>query len=286
MPRTNSRTATLTIASVNVNGLRAACTNGMAGWAAQRDCDIVTMQEVRAPDDIVTGLVQQALGDGWHVAHAECSAKGRAGVAVASRLPIIDSRFGLGGSVDGRVSGGFDCSGRWLEADVDLPTGTAALTVISCYVHTGDAEDTDRMAEKLAFLDAATDRLQELRASGRHVLLTGDLNVGHRELDIKNWKGNVGKAGFHPDERARFDRWFHELGWVDIGRSLTGDVPGPYSWWSWRGKAFDVDSGWRIDYQIASPELAALAQSHEVDRAPTYAERWSDHAPVVVRYRL
>ena len=283
MPRTRRPDLGLTIASVNVNGLRAACTNGMAGWAAQRPCDIVTMQEVRAPDDLVPGLVQQALGDGWHVAHAECAAKGRAGVAVASRLPIVGSRAGLGGSADGRDNGGFDCSGRWLEADVALPAG-GLLTVVSCYVHTGDAEDAARMAEKLAFLDAATDRLQALRADGRHVLLTGDLNVGHRELDIKNWKGNLGKAGFHPDERARFDRWFLELGWVDIGRSLAGEVPGPYSWWSWRGKAFDVDSGWRIDYQIASPELAALATSHVVDRAPTYAERWSDHAPVVVHY--
>jgi len=271
---------------VNVNGLRAACTNGMASWAAQRPCDIVTMQEVRAPDGLVPGLAQQALGDGWHVAHAECSAKGRAGVAVASRLPIVEWRAGLGGTGAGTPGRGFDCSGRWLEADVELPSGKGGLTVVSCYVHTGDADDAGRMAEKLAFLDAATDRMQQLRAAGRHVLLTGDLNVGHSELDIKNWKGNVGKAGFHPDERARFDRWFDDLGWVDIGRRLTGEVPGPYSWWSWRGKAFDVDSGWRIDYQIASPGLAALARTHEVDRAPTYAERWSDHAPVVVRYDL
>lgn len=276
-----------------MNGLRAACTNGMAGWAAQRTCDIVTMQEVRAPDALVPELVQQALGDGWHVAHAECAAKGRAGVAVASRAPIIASRAGLGGSADGRDSGGFDCSGRWIEADIPVHDGTgnggtgtdgALLTVVSCYVHTGDADDAARMAEKLAFLDAATRRLEELRADGRHVLLTGDLNVGHRELDIKNWKGNLGKAGFHPDERARFDHWFDGLGWVDVGRRLAGEVPGPYSWWSWRGKAFDVDSGWRIDYHIASPALAALAREHTVDRAPTYAERWSDHAPVVVRY--
>lgn len=283
MPRRPSSASALTIASVNVNGLRAACTNGMAGWASQRTCDIVTMQEVRAPDELVPDLVQQALGAGWHVAHAECAAKGRAGVAVASRAPIIETRSGLGGSVDGRDNGGFDCSGRWVEADIATPDGSG-ITVISCYVHTGDAEDAARMSEKLAFLDAATRRLQELRSTGRHVLLTGDLNVGHRELDIKNWKGNLGKAGFHPDERARFDHWFDDLGWVDVGRRLTGDVQGPYSWWSWRGKAFDVDSGWRIDYHIASPELAGRAEFHEVDRAATYAERWSDHAPVVVRY--
>ena len=272
----------LTIASVNENGLRAAVTNGIADWVTGRKPDVITMQEVRAPDELVPALVEQAGGAGWHVAHSQAVAKGRAGVAVASRLPITAHRSGLPGK--GKRALPYDDSGRWIEAEIDTPDGRG-LTVVSAYVHTGDADDEARMAEKLAFLDAATARLEALRATGRHTLLTGDLNVGHRELDIKNWKGNRGKAGFHPNERARFDRWFDELGWVDIGRRLTGEVAGPYSWWSWRGKAFDIDSGWRIDYHIASPELAALAQSHTVDRAPTYAERWSDHAPVVVEYR-
>lgn len=275
MPR---RRSTLTVATVNVNGLRAAARKDMAGWAAGSGADVVTLQEVRAPDELVADLVEQVLGPGWHVAHTEASAKGRAGVAVLSRLPF--TRTDAGDDVPC-----FSATGRWLEADLELPDGHT-LTVVSAYAHTGDADDPARMAEKLAWFDAATDRIEELRSDGRHVLLTGDLNVGHRELDIKNWKGNLGKAGFHPDERARFDHWFDGLGWVDVGRRLAGEVPGPYSWWSWRGKAFDVDSGWRIDYQIASPGLAALARTHEVDRAPTYAERWSDHAPVVVRYDL
>ena len=270
----------ITIASVNVNGLRAATKNGMAGWVEQRRPDVITLQEVRAPDDLVPSLMSEAGGEGWHVVHAECSAKGRAGVAVASRSPVTGHRIGLPNPTG---SPAYDDSGRWIEADVETPDGLG-LTVVSCYVHTGDADDEARMAEKLAFLDAITERLEVLRATGRHVLLTGDLNVGHRELDIKNWKGNRGKAGFHPDERARFDHWMHDLGWVDVGRHLAGEAPGPHSWWSWRGKAFDVDSGWRIDYHIASPDLAARAHSHTVDRAPTYAERWSDHAPVVVDY--
>jgi exodeoxyribonuclease-3 len=275
-----SAARSLTIATVNVNGLRAALTNGIGGWMAQRRPDVVTMQEVRAPDESVAGLVQQAAGEGWSVAHHQARAKGRAGVAVASHLPITAHRSGLPG--DGAAELPYDDSGRWVEAEFDTPDGRG-LTVVSCYVHTGDAEDEARMSEKLSFLDAATTRLEAIRATGRHVLLTGDLNVGHRELDIKNWKGNRGKAGFLQCERGRFDRWF-DLGYVDIGRHFTGDVPGPYSWWSWRGKAFDIDSGWRIDYHIASPELAAMARSHTVDRAPTYAERWSDHAPVVVEY--
>jgi len=126
--------------------------------------------------------------------------------------------------------------------------------------------------------------MEELRASGRHVLLTGDLNVAHREVDLKNWKGNLKSAGFLPEERAWFDQMFDELKWVDVARQLSGEGPGPYSWWSWRGKAFDNDAGWRIDYQIATPQLAEKAVDAAVDRAPSYAERWSDHAPVVVTY--
>jgi exodeoxyribonuclease-3 len=277
----------LTIATVNVNGLRAALTRGMADWVAERQPDVITMQEVRAPDELVVELVEAAGGSGWHVAHAQAMAKGRAGVAVASRVPMTAHRNGLPEGPAGHQHTGalpYDDSGRWVEADLATPDGRG-LTVVSCYVHTGDADDPGRMGEKLAFLDAAGDRMRALYAAGRHVLLTGDLNVGHRELDIKNWKGNRGKAGFLPEERARFDHWFDTLGFVDIGRRFTGEVAGPYSWWSWRGKAFDIDSGWRIDYHIASPDLAVLAQSHTVDRAPTYAERWSDHAPVVVEYR-
>ena len=169
--------------------------------------------------------------------------------------------------------------------DLKLADGSA-LTVISAYAHTGDETSEERMTEKLAWFDAATERLSELRKGRRHVLLTGDLNVAHREADLKNWKGNLGKAGFLPEERAYFDRWFDELGWVDIARIQAGDIAGPYSWWSYRGKAFDTDAGWRIDYLIASPKLAELATMCAVDRADTYAERWSDHAPVVATFNI
>lgn len=277
------RPSVTTIATINVNGLRAAVRNGMRTWMSERRPDIVTMQEVRAPDELVAGLVEELVDGGWHVAHSECEHKGRAGVAVISRLPIVEVHEGLPSGT--RSGTDFSHSGRWLEAGFTT-ADDETLTVVSAYVHTGDAESPERMREKLAFLDAATDRLQRLRRSSAHVLLTGDLNVAHREVDIKNWKGNLASAGFLPIEREWFDRLFDRLGWVDVGRSLGGPGPGPYSWWSWRGKAFDNDAGWRIDYQIATPELAARARSATVDRAPSYAERWSDHAPVVVEYGL
>jgi len=105
-------------------------------------------------------------------------------------------------------------------------------------------------------------------------------------VDIKNWKGNLKSAGFLPEERAYLDLWFDELGFADLGRRFGGDGPGPYTWWSNRGKAFDNDSGWRIDYQLATPELAEAARSVDIWRAPSWDTRWSDHAPVTVDYDL
>ncbi|HYY10440.1 MAG TPA: exodeoxyribonuclease III [Kineosporiaceae bacterium] len=269
----------LTVATVNVNGVRAAVRRGMGPWLAERAPDVLCLQEVRASD----ADLEASLGDGWHTVHEEASAKGRAGVAVATRTPPVAVRAGLPLADPHTPDAAYDGTGRWVEADV--PTGGGLLTVVSAYVHTGEA-GTPRQLEKEAFLEAAAVRLSALAADGRHVLLTGDLNVAHREADLKNWKGNLTKSGFLPQERAWFDRLLDGGEWVDVVRARCGEGPGPYSWWSWRGKAFDLDSGWRIDYQVASAGLAERAVKAEIDRAPSYAERWSDHAPVVVRYDL
>ncbi len=268
----------LRIASVNVNGLRAAYKNGMAEWLEPREVDVLCLQEVRAPDDIVRKLI----GEGWHILHSEAEAKGRAGVAIASRQEPTATRVGIGDDY-------FDKSGRWVEADFSV-TNTAGepatLTVVSAYVHSGEV-GTPKQDDKFRFLDAMTVRLPELTKHSDHALVVGDLNVGHTELDIKNWKGNVKRAGFLPEERAYFDRFLgEEIGWRDVHRGLAGNVAGPYTWWSQRGKAFDTDTGWRIDYHLATPDLAAAAFSAVVDRAPSWDTRFSDHAPLVVDYRL
>ena len=270
---------TLSIASVNVNGIRAAKRNGMEPWVAARAADIVTMQEVRATDDIFVEHVDAMFGAEWHRVHAESEAKGRAGVAVISHLPIGSGRVDIGGK-----HSRYDRAGRWVEATFELDGVDQPLTVVSAYVHTGDADSGEKMEEKLGFFSAMTDRMTRLRRQGHHVVVTGDFNVGHTERDIKNWKGNRNKAGFLEVERAWFDRWFDELGWVDVARTLAGDVDGPFTWWSFRGQAFDKDVGWRIDYQIASPDWAERAVSPTVDRASSYGERWSDHAPLVVEF--
>ena len=268
----------LRIASVNVNGLRAAFKNGMAAWLEPREVDILCLQEVRAPD----AIVRQLLGDGWHILHAEAEAKGRAGVAIASREEPLVTRNGMGDDY-------FATAGRWVEADfrlTDAAGNPAQLTVASAYVHSGDV-GTPKQVDKYRFLDAMTTRLPELTKHSDHALVVGDLNVGHTERDIRNWKGNVKKAGFLPEERAYFDGFFGEdIGWKDVHRGLAGDIDGPYTWWSQRGQAFDNDTGWRIDYHLATPDLAAAAFSAVVDRAPSWDTRFSDHAPLVVDYRL
>ena len=268
----------LRIASVNVNGLRAAYKKGMAEWLEPREVDILCLQEVRAPDSIV----RQLLGEDWHILHAEAEAKGRAGVAIASRTEPLATRSGIGEDY-------FATAGRWVEADFRI-AGAAGnpvqLTVASAYVHSGEA-GTPKQADKYRFLDVMSTRLPELSKHSDHALVVGDLNVGHTELDIRNWKGNVKKAGFLPDERAYFDRFFgEEIGWKDVHRGLEGNVDGPYTWWSQRGQAFDNDTGWRIDYHMATPALAASAFSAVVDRAASWDTRFSDHAPLVVDYQL
>ncbi len=277
----------LRIASVNTNGVRAAYRKGMGDWLAARNVDILALQEVRAS----TEDLEQLLGPEWDILHDAATAKGRAGVALASRRRASIHRVALGAD-------DFDSAGRWIEADYEV--GDSIVTVVSTYVHSGEV-DTPKQVEKYKFLDAMTERMPQLAAHSPLAVLMGDLNVGHRELDIKNWKGNRKNAGFLPQERAYFDRFFGPagepvegvdgsvapgLGWVDVGRRWAGEVDGPYTWWSNRGQAFDTDTGWRIDYHVATPELAAMVKNYTVDRAAAWDQRWSDHAPVVVDYEV
>ncbi len=271
------------IASINTNGVRAAYRKGMGDWLAARDVDILAIQEVRASTEDLEGL----LGSDWNILHDAATAKGRAGVALASRAGASIHRVALGADE-------FDSAGRWLEADYEVDGQT--ITVVSTYVHSGET-DTPKQVEKYKFLDAMIARLPELTKQSPLALVLGDLNVGHRTLDIKNWRGNKKHAGFLPEEREYFDRILGAeddphynagagLGWVDVGRKWAGEVEGPYTWWSQRGQAFDNNTGWRLDYHLASPLLAASVVNYAVDRAAAYDQRWSDHSPVVVDYDL
>ena len=281
----------LRVVTLNVNGVRAAFRKGMAQWLAEAKPHILALQEVRAADADLADLfgeVQDSSPSGqWHILHDPASAKGRAGVAIVSAWPAVASRTELGPEE-------FDSAGRWLEADFAFAgaNGTQTITVVSTYVHSGEV-DTPKQVEKYKFLNAMQARMAELIGSqtaqssdGSLALVLGDLNVGHTELDIKNWKGNIKNAGFLPEERAFFDIFMNQQGWRDLGRDAHPGVAGPYTWWSFRGQAFDTDAGWRIDYQLATPSLANKVQGYSVHRAASYDTRFTDHSPVQVDYRL
>ncbi|MFV0251755.1 MAG: exodeoxyribonuclease III [Beutenbergiaceae bacterium] len=280
----------LSIASANVNGIRAARRRGGIEWLAAADVDLLTLQEVRGdPAQLAESLAGSPF-EYWHVSYAPSDQAGRSGVAILSRSRPSAVRIGLGS---------FRSDGRWIEADFHGGRFGQQLTAVSAYVHTGEA-DTARQRVKFRFLSAMRTRMRELEheaAQGQgEALITGDLNVAHQDLDLKNWRGNRSKAGFLPREREYFDRWLgygfdadkkaprprrRPGNWVDIGRKHAPDGPGPYTWWSWRGQAFDNDAGWRIDYHLATTGLARRSRSSVVGRAPSYAQRWSDHAAVV-----
>ncbi|WP_130799651.1 exodeoxyribonuclease III [Streptomyces otsuchiensis] len=263
-----------TVTTVNVNGLRAAAKKGYLDWLRATTADVVCLQEVRAEADQLAPEVRDP--EGWHAFYAPAAAKGRAGVALLTRQKPERVRVGFGAAE-------FEDSGRYVEAD--LP----GMTVASLYLPSGEV-GTERQEEKERFLDAFLPYLRELRekaaADDREVLVCGDWNIAHQEADLKNWRANRKNSGFLPEERAWLSRVFGtEGGYVDVVRERHPDQEGPYNWWSYRGRAFDNDSGWRIDYHAATPALAARATDARIERASEHAARWSDHAPVTVTYR-
>lgn len=288
------------IATCNVNGLRAAVKKGAPAWFEEHTPDILLLQEVRAPEELVFDL----LGGKYQVFQQACQIKGRAGVVVAVRDGIEVSRvsIGLGAGLAEEDGGYADGSaktvvvspnepaadtGRWVEVDVP----SLKTTFVSTYLFSGNATDQVKMDQKYAHLDRVTQRLGELRhdrpADLPHVLVAGDFNIVHTARDITNWKSNHNKtAGVLDREIAYLDNWLTDLNYVDVHRSLMGEEQADYTWWSQRGQAFDKNVGWRIDYQMTTPELAVLAQSARVDRAASYDTRWSDHAPLVIDYEM
>ncbi len=264
------------IVTVNVNGVRAALRKGFGEWLEGSGADVVCLQEVRAPADVVV----EAFSPAWHVVQQECEIKGRAGVSILSRTEPADVLVGadaLGDAASAALH-----TGRWVEATIASQVGP--VRIVSVYVHSGEA-GTPKMDSKYEFLDLMSSRLATLQSEFDRVVVMGDVNIAHTQQDIKNWKGNLKSAGFLPEERAYLDTWV-ESGWVDVHRAIEGLRDGPYTWWSMRGKAFDTDTGWRLDYQFATRALADAARFAVVGRAASWDARWSDHAPLTIEYDL
>lgn len=253
----------LTIISANVNGIRSAYQKGFEDYIAASGADIVCVQELKAQEADLSNNMQRPHGmyGVWHCAEK----RGYSGVAIYSKQQPDRTQIGMGIEA-------FDREGRFVRADF------GQLSVISLYLPSGTSAP-ERQDFKYQFLDAFYPMLQSLKAEGRDVVVCGDWNIAHQNIDLKNWKGNQKNSGFLPEERAWLSKVIQELGWVDIWRTLYPEIAG-YTWWSNRGQAYSKDVGWRIDYQMVTPELAQKAISASVYKE----QKFSDHAPLVVSY--
>lgn len=251
------------IVTVNLNGIRSAAAKGFYEWLAQQDADIVCMQELKAQ---AADMTQQMLApSGYHGCFHYAEKKGYSGVGIYSRRKPDAVIEGLGIAE-------FDSEGRYLEAQF------GNLSVVSLYLPSGSSGE-ERQAVKFKFMAAFMPHLVTLKASGREIILCGDWNIAHTEKDLKNWRGNRKNSGFLPEERAWLTELFGEVGFVDVFRQLHPELEA-YTWWSNRGQAWAKDVGWRIDYQIATPGIAARAERTSIYKA----QRFSDHAPLTVDY--
>lgn len=255
----------LRIISANLNGIRSATTKGFLDWLGQQHADVVCVQELKAQATDLSDAMRNAAGlQGWFH-HAE--KKGYSGVGIYSRRAPDRVVVGLG-------IPDIDAEGRYLELDF------GKLSVISLYLPSGSSSD-ERQQAKFSFMERFFSHLAALRACGREVVICGDWNIAHKEIDLKNWRSNQKNSGFLPEERTWLTRVFDEQGWIDVYRRLHPEATGDcYTWWSNRGQAWAKNVGWRIDYQLATPGIAATAQT-----AAIYKEqRFSDHAPLMIDY--
>jgi len=257
----------LRITSLNVNGIRSAFRKGLQSWLHTSRADIVCLQEIKIDTTDLTQELRHPAPYHGYFHHA--IKKGYSGVGLYTRS--VPQQV-----VNGMQSAEFDVEGRVLRAD------WPRLTVASVYLPSGSSGEARQQA-KYRFLDHfdgwLNGLLEENRTSGREFILCGDWNIAHNNIDIKNWKGNLKNSGFLPEERAWIGRLFEQRGFVDVFRRLNPD-PDQYTWWSNRGNAWVKNVGWRIDYQIATPGIAACAKTTAIYKD----ERFSDHAPLTVDY--
>lgn len=258
------------LTSLNLNGIRSAATKGVEAWIRQTSPDCICVQEVKAQAADVTGKHDTLAGLKGHFHFAQ--KKGYSGVGAFSRHEPSDVIVGFGNEE-------FDAEGRYVELRFDTPR--RRLSIISCYFPSGSSGE-DRQAAKFRFLDVVDPHLAALKQE-REFILCGDINIAHREQDLKNWKGNQKNSGFLPEERAWMTKLLTETGLVDVYRRLQPDsTEACYTWWSNRGQAWAKNVGWRLDYHLATPGLAQLARSEAIYRD----QRFSDHAPITVEYEL
>jgi exodeoxyribonuclease-3 len=253
------------VITLNVNGIRSAAAKGLFPWLASQEADVICLQEVRALESQFEG--HGISLPGYHAAFHAAERPGYSGVALYSREKPAKLLRGFGDRE-------FDREGRYLEAQFP------GLSVVSLYLPSGSS-GPERQASKDRFLKKFMPHLRALKRKRRHYILCGDWNIAHREIDLKNWKANRKNSGFLPHERAWLDELFDDHGYIDAFRHVNKD-PDQYTWWSQRGQARARNVGWRIDYQIASPSLQGAVRAARIHTA----DRYSDHAPLIMDYEL
>lgn len=253
----------LKIIAANLNGIRSASKKGFFDWMAKQDADFVCIQELKAqaPDMAADMLAPTGYHGFFHYAEK----KGYSGTGIYSKAVPDAVITGFGNPE-------FDAEGRYVQCDF------ANLSVISVYCPSGSSSE-ERQLAKFRFMAAFLPHLEVLRSRGREVVICGDWNIAHKEIDLKNWKGNLKNSGFLPEERAWLSHIFDELQLVDVFRTVEPHAE-QYTWWSNRGQAYANNVGWRIDYQIATPGIAGTAQAVSIYKD----QRFSDHAPLIIEY--
>jgi len=251
------------IITLNANGIRSAAKKGFFEWMQEQDADVVCIQETKAQIHQLEDAC--FFPTGYHCYYCDAQKKGYSGVAIYTRIRPKQVNYGLGWDA-------FDDEGRWLQVDFD------DLSVISLYMPSGSAKE-ERQQFKFEVMDWMMPKLKEMRDADRNYVICGDWNIAHKEIDLKNWKSNQKNSGFLPEERAWLTELFDEVGMLDAFRQVDQSEH-QYTWWSNRGRAWDNNVGWRIDYHITSPELKSQVESASIFRD----DRFSDHAPLTVTY--
>jgi exodeoxyribonuclease-3 len=251
------------VITLNVNGIRSAARKGFFTWMTRQRADIVCLQETRAHVDQLQDRIYWPRG--YQVFFHQAARRGYSGVAIYTKRRPDRVIQGIGWP-------DVDAEGRYLEAQF------GRLSVISLYMHSGSSSE-DRQEKKFHMMQRFMPRLRQLRLKRREYIICGDWNIAHKEIDLKNWRGNIKNSGFLPEERAWMDELFGAAGFVDAFRCVDQRAE-QYTWWSNRGRAWENNVGWRIDYQVITPGMA-----ERVQRARIYkVKRFSDHCPLTIDY--
>jgi exodeoxyribonuclease-3 len=250
------------IITLNANSIRNAAKKDFFNWLTQQNADVVCIQETRAQ---ISQLDETFFPQPFHCFYHDAQKKGYSGVALYCREKPDEVIVGLGIE-------DIDNEGRFIEARF------GNLSVISLYLPSGSSGE-ERQNFKFSVLEHFKTYLDSIQNNGRDTIICGDWNIAHKEIDLKNWRGNKKNSGFLPEERAWLDNVFAGEKWFDAFR-LVNQETDQYTWWSNRGQAWAKNVGWRIDYQIISASL-----KDKVKAVSIYKEqRFSDHAPLLIDY--